>query len=167
VRLKTLDVSTDNRREVEATYQVLERLQLPVHLPDYIRVTSPRRPNLMIDIANPALNDVREGPTLRFGPCCKVAHELCVKVARLPCRSVKPALQGDIRLGHDKLSFQRHHPGQIEKKALSSPVTPDDDPNARPALLNTLEVLQYRSHFVQAPNLDMAKAHAGNDSGAQ
>jgi hypothetical protein len=80
---------------------------------------------------------------------------------------MEPALQGDIGLHDHKFSLQRDHPSQVKKKAFPGSVTPDDEAEARPTLLDSLEILQNGRHLVTTSDLQMAQSDTGNDPGAQ
>ena len=77
----------------------------------------------MIQVGDPALNDVGQRTAFGLRPRGEVPHQFRVEVSGLPAEAVKPALEGDVRLSDDELALDCHHPCQVEEEALPGTVS--------------------------------------------
>ncbi len=62
VGLEAFDVAADDRREIETAHQVLKRLELVLDLAEHVGVVPAGRPDLVVEIGDPPLDDVGQCP---------------------------------------------------------------------------------------------------------
>jgi hypothetical protein len=80
---------------------------------------------------------------------------------------MKAAVRRNVSLDDDEFAGQGHCPDQIQKERLSAAKTPDDKPNRRTPLFDTLQIPHQGRHFIGAPDLDVLKSDCRNDAGRQ
>ena len=119
--LKAFNVAGDHSCKVETTDKLLKRLETIVDFPRDVYVRSAGRPQLMVQLRDPALNDVGQRASVGLGPSCKIAHQFSVEVASLPARPVKPAFSVTSACATTNLRSRATVRAKLRKKLLPAP----------------------------------------------
>jgi hypothetical protein len=122
---------------------------------------------LVINGADPILNQVAESPTLGFGLRRHVPHEFSVKSTGLPIGAMQTSVCGDVSLDNHELSLESDVANQAQEKRLATAEATDNESNGRRSRLDLFEVAQNGFDFMGSPDLDVVKPDGWYDASRQ
>ena len=122
---------------------------------------------LLLDAADPAVQDQGQGPALGTGLGGHVADKLLVGGQSLAPGTLEPPLRGEVRVHHHEIFGHHVVPDGLKQEALAAAVPAYDKAEGGPAAGDDVHIVEEGVDLRLSANGDVRQAHPGHHAAFQ
>ena len=123
--------------------------------------------DLLLDLADPPVQDQGQGAPFRPGPGGHIPHQLPVGGQALSLCSLQPPLRGQVRVHHHKISFHHIIAQGLEQEAFAAAVPAHDEPEGSPAVGDDFHVVEQGIDFIFPSHRNIGQPDPGHHPALQ